>query len=132
MFVVSRCNGTEVLDPVEVQLDHVAQLVDTRVEGWRIGAMIERTDVGIGPLVCDFRPQHVVVVAPVGEQNAVGSERAENILTAFSVVRLALSQLERDREPVAVDDRVVLGRKPAAGTSHATAPAAFLSPFAEF
>jgi hypothetical protein len=40
-------------------------------------------------------------------------------------VRLALGQLERDREAAGVDERVDFGRKPAAGTAHATASTTF-------
>ena len=130
MLVVAGCDGAEMLDPVEEPFDPVAQLVDARAERGRIGAVIERADVGIGSLACDLGAQCVAVVAPVGEQNAVGLERIEDVLAALAVVRLALGQLERDREAVAVDDRVDLGRKPAAGAAHAITSATFFSPLA--
>ena len=118
------------LDPIEEPFDLVAKFVDARAEGGRVDAVIERANVGISPAFSDPGAQSVAVVSAIAQQDAIRPERAENVLTALAVVRLALGQLERDRETVAVDDRVDFGRKPAAGTSHATAPAAFFSPFA--
>lgn len=120
----------EMLDAVEEALDPIAQLVDPRAEGWRIDAVVERADIDVGALCGDFRPQRVAVVAPVGEQNAVARQRCEHVLAALAVVSLTFRQLERNREPVAVDDRVDFGRKPAAGAAHATTSIAFFSPFA--
>ena len=55
---------------------------------------------------------------------------AEHALGTLAVVGLALRQLERDRQPECIDEGVDLGRKPAAGTAHATAAARFFSPLA--
>ena len=130
MFVVAGRDGTEMLDPVEEPFDPVAELVDAGAECGLLGSVVEWADVGIGALIGDLCPQRITVVAAVCEQDVVGRKRAQHVLAALAVVGLALRQLERDREAVAVDDRVDLGRKPAAGTSHATAPAAFFSPLA--
>ena len=130
MFVEAGGDGAEVLDAVEEALDAVAQLVDPRAERRWVGAMVERADVGIGALPGNLGAERVAVVAAIGEQDAVRPERAQHVFATLSVVRLTLGQLERDREPVAVNDRVNFGRKPAAGTSHATTTAAFFSPLA--
>jgi len=130
VLVEARRDGPEMLELVEEALDAVAQPVDGRAERRRVGAMIERADVGIGSPVRDPGAQRVAVVAAIGEQDAVRPERTQHVLATLSVVRLAFGQLQRDGEPVAVDERVDLGRKPAAGTSHATAEPPFLPPLA--
>ena len=96
----------------------------------RIGAMVEGSDVGKGAGVGDLRSQHIAVVTAIRKQNAIGTEQPEHAFAGLAVVRLAFRQLEEDRQAVRVDDRVDLGRKPAAGTSHATTTATFFSPFA--
>ena len=118
------------LDAIVEALDLVAQFVDERAEGGRVDAMIERANVGIGPALCDLGAQSIAVVAAISQQNAIRSKRAEHLGADRSVVRLPLGQLERDREAVAVDDRVDLGRKPAAGAAHAITSATFFSPLA--
>ena len=118
------------LDAIEEALDLVAEFVDARTEGGRVDAAIERANVGIGPALSDLGTQSVAVVASISQQNAIRSKRAEHLGAYRSVVCLPLGQLERDREAVAVDDRVDLGRKPAAGAAHATTSTAFFSPLA--
>lgn len=130
MPIEARRHGAEVLDAIEKALDPVAELVDPRAERWRVETVIERSNICVSALLSDFGSQRVAVVAPVSKQNAVARKGFEHVLCALAVVSLPFGQLERDREPVAVDDRVDFGRKPAAGTSHATATAAFFSPFA--
>lgn len=130
MLVEAGCDSAEVFDAIEKPFDPIAQLVDPRAEGRRIDAMIERADVGISALFGDFGAKRIAVIAAIGQQNAVLTERAEHVLATLAIVCLPFGQLERDREPVAVDDRVNFGRKPAAGTSHATTTATFFSPFA--
>ena len=130
VLVEARGDGAKMLDPVEEALDAIAILVDARAERGRIGAMVERPDVGQRAGVDDFRPERVAVVAAIGQQDAVATEQPEHAFAGLAVVRLAFRQLEEDRQAVRVDDRVDLGRKPAAGTSHATTTATFFSPFA--
>jgi len=121
---------SKMLDPVEEPLDAITMLVDARAEGGRIGAMVEGPDVRKGAGIRDLRPQRVTVVAAIRQQDAIGTEQPEHFLASPSVVSLAFGQLEEDREPVRVDDRVDFGRKPAAGAPHATTVAAFFSPLA--
>ena len=130
MLVEASGDGSKMLDPVEEPLDAISMLVDTCAEGGRIGAMVEGSDVRKGAGVRDLRPQHVAVVAAIGQQNTIGTEQPQHVLAGLSVVSLAFGQLEEDREAVRVDDCVDLGRKPAPGTSHATATTAFFSPLA--
>ena len=92
--------------------------------------MAELTNVGVGATLGNRVPQGIAVVAAIGQQDAIGAQRAEHLRTSRAVVGLSFGQLERDREAMAVDDRVDLGRKPASGTAHATASTAFFSPLA--
>lgn len=130
MLVVAGCDGTVMLDPVEEPLDFIAEFVDTRAEGGRVDAMIERANVRISAAFGDLGAEGVAVVAAISQQDAVRPERAEHLDAGRAVVRLACGQLERDREAMAVDDRMDLGRKPAAGAAHAITSAAFFSPLA--
>ena len=90
----------------------------------------ERADVGGRTLGGDHGAQSVAVVAAISQQDALARQSAEQISGALAVVRLALGQLERDREAAGVDERVDFGRKPAAGTAHATTSTTFFSPLA--
>ena len=130
MLVVAGCNGAVVLDPIEEPLDLVAELVDAGTEGRRIDAMVEWTDVGIGTAIRDLGAQGVAVVAAICQQDAVRPKCAEHFDAGRAVVRLSLGYLQRDRETVAVNDCMNLGRKPTAGTAHATTSTAFFSPLA--
>ena len=130
MPVEAGRNGAVMFDPVEEALDPVAQLVGSRTEGWRIDAMTDGTDIRIRTLIRDQGPQRIGIVATICEQQAVFAERTQHIVGAGAVVSLAFRQLDVDREPVRIDERVDFGREPAAGTAHATAAAAFFSPLA--
>jgi hypothetical protein len=89
--------------------------------------MIERSNIRQRAGICDLRPERIPVVVAIGQQYAVGPEQPQHVLTGLSVVRLPLGQSKEDREAVRVDDRVDLGCRPAAGTSHATTAAAFFA-----
>jgi len=130
VFVEAGGDGAIMLDLVEEPLDEVTAFVDPRAEGGRIDAMIEGADVGDGPSLGDHGAQRVAVIAAVGHDEAIARERAEHVLGALAVVGLTLGQLQRDRETAGVDKGVDFGRKPAAGTAHATTSAAFFSPLA--
>ena len=60
------------------------------------------------------------------ERTCAAGHRAS--LAALAVVGFPFGQLQRDRESVRIDDRVDLGRKPAAGAAHAMITGAFFSP----
>lgn len=130
MLVEAGGDGAVMLDLVEEALDEVTALVQPRAEGGRIGAMIERPDVGGGALGGDHGAQRVAVVAAIGEQDALARQHAKHIHGALAVMRLSFGELQRNREATRIDERVDLGRKPAAGTAHATTSVAFFSPLA--
>jgi len=130
VLVVAGCDSAIMLDPIEEPLDAVAQLVGAFVEGGRRSAMVQGSDVGCRALRRDLGSERVAVVTTIGQQHTLARQRAEHVFPAPAVVGLAFRQLDRDREAVAIDNRVDFGRKPTAGTSHATTAAAFFSPFA--
>ena len=125
MLVEAGGYGSKMLDPVEEPLDAISMLVGPCAESGRIGTVVERPDVRKRAGVGDLRSKRVAVVATIRQQNAVRTEQPEHALSRPAVVSLAFGQLEEDREAVRVDDRVDLGRKPAAGAPHATTAAAF-------
>lgn len=130
VLVEARCNGSVVLELVEEPLDEVAAPVDARTERGRVGAMAERANVCGRALGRDPGAQRIAVVAAIGEHDALARQRTKHVLGAAAVVCLPLGQLQCDGEPARIDERVDFGRKPTAGTAHATTSAAFFSPLA--
>ena len=130
MLVEAGCDSAIVLEFVEEPFDEVAAFIGARAELGRIGAMVEGANVGGCTLGRDFGAQGVAVVAAIGKHDAFARQRAKHVFGALAVVRLPLGQLQRDREPARIDERVDFGRKPAAGTAHATASTTFFSPLA--
>ena len=63
--------------------------------------------------------QGVAVVGAVSEQDLPGLQAVEHVGGAAAVMRLALGQLDRDRHPVGIHQRVDLGGQAAARTPHA-------------
>ncbi len=130
MLVEAGGDGAIVLDLVEEALDEVAAFVEARTEGRWIYTLVERADVGPCTPADNLGAQRVAVVAAVSQQDAFARQRVEHVHGALAVVRLSFGELQRDRETARIDERVDLGRKPAAGTAHATTSAAFFSPLA--
>jgi hypothetical protein len=123
-------DGAIVLDLVEEPLDPIAVFVEAGVEGGRIDALIQRTNVGYGAPRRNFGSERIAVIAAIGQQDALARQRLQHVLAAAAVVRLAFRQLERDRQARGIDEGMDFGRKPASGTAHATTAAAFFSPLA--
>ncbi len=130
MLVEAGGDGSVMFDLVEEPLDEVAALVEARAEFGTLEAMVKWPDVGGCTLRRDHGTQCVAVVAAIGEQSALARQEAEHVHGTPAVVRLPFGELQRDREAARIDERVDLGRKPAAGTAHATTSTAFFSPFA--
>lgn len=127
MLIEARCDGSVVLNLVEEALDEVAAFIETWAESRWIDTMVEWSDVGGCALVGDHGAQRIAIVAAIGQQDALARQRAEHVLGTFAIMGLALGQLERDGEAACIDERVDLGRKPAAGAAHATTSTAFFS-----
>ena len=130
MSAEARGNRSEVLEFAEEPLNPVAHRIKAWAEDRHLLAMAEWADVGERALCGKARADCVAVIGTVGEQHAAGAKLADQVLGRPAVVGLPLGQLQRDRQPVAVDERVDLGCIPAAGTAHATAEPPFLFPLA--
>ena len=130
MLVEAGGDGSVMLDLVEEALDEIAAFVEARAECGSLDAMSERPDVRSRALGGDPGAQHVAVIATIGQQDALARQRIEHVLGALAVVCLSPGQLERDRKAARIDEGMDLGRKPAAGTAHATTSTAFFSPLA--
>lgn len=130
MATEACCDGAEVLELREEPFDEISHLVDLGTEGWLLFAVAQRPDVCERTLICKPLADCVAVVGTVSEQDGAIADAVQHGLERLPIVRLARGQLERDWEAVAIDDRVDLGRVPAAGTAHAIAEPPFLSPFA--
>lgn len=130
MLVEARRDGAVMLQFIEEAFDEITPLVESRAERRWVNAMVERADVGGRTLGRDHSAQSVAVVAAISQQDALAGQRAEQVRGAPAVVRLSFGQLERNREAAGIDERMDFGRKPAAGTAHATASATFFSPLA--
>jgi len=126
----ASCDGAEVLELRKEPFDEISHLVDLGAEGWLLFAIAQRPDVRERTLIGKPLADGIAVVGAVGKQNRSIAYAVQHGLEGFAIVGLASGQLERDREPVAIDDRVDLGRVPAAGAAHAIAEPPFLWPFA--
>lgn len=130
MFVEAGCNGAIMLDFVKEPLDEVALFVGALVEWRRIEAVVKRPYVRSCSLRGDPGSERIAIIGPVREKHTPARQRCQHVPGALAIVSLAFGQLQRNRQPARIDERVDFGRKPAAGTAHATASAAFFSPLA--
>ena len=125
VLVVARGHATEVLELVEVSLSVVAIAVEKRAEGRLPLAVQHGADVGPCPSRGEVLAQVIGVVGAVCEQDLAFADAAQHVLSAAPIMRLALGQLDGDRQPIGVDESVDLGGQSAAGAAHA----AFRPPF---
>lgn len=130
MLVEAGRDGSEVFDTVEEPLDLVAHSVDASTECRFLDPVIERPNVGECTLCRDLFAKRIAIVAAISEHDAVLRQVFQHAGATRPIVGLALGQLQRDREAAGVDERMDLGRKPAAGASHATISSTFFSLFA--
>jgi len=126
----ARCDSAKVFELREEPFDEISHLIHPGTEGWLLFAIAQRPDVRERTLIGKPLADCIAVVGTVGEQNGSITDTVQHCLEGFAIVGLAGGQLERDWEAVAIDDRVDLGRVPAAGTAHAIAEPPFLSPLA--
>ena len=60
-------------------------------------------------------------IAAVGEEDLAFAEASQHVGGASTVMRLAFSQFQEDRQTVGVDERMDFRRQPASRTPHASA-----------
>ena len=110
MFLEAGSDGSEVLQLVEEALGEVAIAVEERAEGRDPNAPGHGLDVGPGAAFGEAPPKRVRVIGAVGEEDLSRTDAAQHLLGAPAVVRLALGELQHDRQAVRIDQSVDLGR----------------------
>lgn len=124
-LVVAGGDGAVVLQLVEEAFDEVPVAIQEGAEGRLPLAVRLRLDVRPGPPLGEAVTQGVAVVGTVGEQDLPLAEVAQHVGGAPAVVRLALGELQRDRRPLGIDERMDFGRQAVARATHATGPVVF-------
>jgi len=109
-----------VFEFVEVSLDEIALLVDPCAEGEAAGSGFLRRYICPCASLRRQVANGVAVVSAVREQDRIWPESVEHGDGGLAVMGLPRSQDEIDRPTFGIDERVDLGRKSAARTSHAT------------
>lgn len=112
-LVVARCDGAEFLQGAEEALDEVAFAIEGEVGITRLLGIGLRGDDGRDVARFECLDQGFGIVALVGDQR-VGLDRLEQGLGLGDVGGLPRRQRERDWKPKRIDDRMDLGRQPAA------------------
>jgi hypothetical protein len=118
------------LEFIEEPLDEVALFVEPLAEPWRFEPSADRPDVGPGATFGQTLTQGVGIISPVAQQHVAASDRAQHVFCAVPVMGLAFGELEQDRQAAGINERVDLGRQPAARATHATGSRRFFWPLA--
>ena len=74
--------------------------------------------------------QGVGIISPVGQENRAGPYGIEHVLGAAPVMGLAFGELQENRQPHGIDERMDLGCQTTARATHATGSGLFFLPFA--
>jgi len=124
-FVVSGCDGPELLELGEEVLDQMARRVERSVEIVRQAAVGSWRDA-YGLAGGGQRPQHPLlgVVALVGDQRS-GLQARQQLVGSGKVVGLASGQVERGGIAERIDQGVYLGGQSAAGSADRLVGAGF-------
>jgi len=125
VLFVARGEASEVFDPVEEPLDAVTCAIEHRAEAGFPAAMHHRRDVGCGTGGFDLAAQPVGVVGLVGQHDGAFVQVPEQLLGDRAIARLARRQDQFERQTVGVDERMDLGRQPAARAAHTAIRVAF-------
>lgn len=95
----------------EEAFDQVAVAVEERAEGKALFAIALERDVGEAALRLDLVADGVAVIGLVGEKDAAFRYGVEQRIGFLPIARLALGEMQLDRQPPAIDQRVDLGRQ---------------------
>ena len=113
-LVVTCGDAAEVLHAAEGALDDVAGLVGERIEGMPVHPGDLVGDDGRGAARSQKAVQMVDVIGLVADQAAARRRCGDQRRRAFDIGDLAAGQEDGVRSPFAIDERVDLGRAPAA------------------
>ena len=125
VLFVTRGEASEVFDAIEEPLDAIARPVEHRAEAGFPAAMHHRRDVGCGAGGFDLAAQPVGVVGLVGQHDGALVQVTEQMLGDRAIACLAWGQNQFERQTIGVDERVNLGRQPAARAAHTAIRVAF-------
>ncbi len=85
-------------DFVEKALDEISVAIEVRAESWYVLAVRHWFDVRPRSSLIEAPAQFVAVVGPVGQKDLPLGERAQHVVRAAPIVRLAFGQLQGDRQ----------------------------------
>jgi hypothetical protein len=125
VLLVAGGEASEVFDAVEEPFDTVARPVEYRAEARLPAAMHHRRDVWSGTGGLDLAAQPVGIVGLIGEYDSAFAQVPEQALGDRAIARLARSQDQFEGQTIGVDERVNLGRQPAARAAHTAIRVAF-------
>ena len=119
MLLEARGDATEVFELVDQTLDQISEGIKLGTADRNIDAPWHGFDVGPRAAIGASLAKGVAIVTSVRQQNLTGSNALQHVGRAWSVVGLALAQLQPYRIAVGVDHRMNFGRQSAARAPHA-------------
>lgn len=87
--------------------------------------MDHRRDIGRGTGSLDLAAQPIGVIGLIGEYDRVLAQVPEQLRGNRAIARLTWRQNQFERQAIGVDERVDLGRQPAARAAHTAIRVAF-------
>ena len=116
-LVVARGDAAEVLEPAKGAFDNVAGLIGDRVEGMAINAGDLVGNDGDGAARSQQAAQVIGIIALVADKAAGRRRRRDQGASAGDVGDLTAGQEDGVRPAAGIDERVDLGRAPAAAAA---------------
>ncbi len=113
-LVVPGGDTAEVLELGEESLDQVTLAIKPFAKAWLPFSIGFCRDVGRRTLFLDQRADAIRIVGLIREHDHVRAKMIEQFIGNLTVMRLASSQAEPDRETLRIDDGVDFGRESAA------------------
>ena len=107
-LIVSGRDSSEVFEFVEEAFDQVAIFVEEVTEHRFDHALRHGADIGPGAARIHFCAQSIGVIGPVGKQDISFTDGIEHVGRAAAIGGLAFGQLEHDRQPHRIDQRMYL------------------------
>lgn len=115
-FVVSGCDTSELLEPIEEAFDQISGLIAVPIDGALCFAIAAWRDDGLSARCFDGLNQGVAVVGLVGNDR-LGLEVLDQRLPLCNVSDLARSHDQADRIAQRIDTCVDLGCQPTTGSA---------------
>lgn len=116
-YLVASASG--VFEFPEEPFDQIAIAVEKAAEHEASTTVALGCDVGEASLIGDPAANGIAVISLIGEEGAAAWNGGQRRLSLTAITRLALGQMQLDRQARAINQRVDLGRQTAPGTSQA-------------